>query len=226
MTTNQGEVAAPAGPAAGRKYVVLISGRGSNMQALIEAQLPGRCAAVISNRPDAAGLAWAAARGVPTAVVDHKAYASREDFDAALADEIERRQPDLVLLAGFMRVLGQTFVTRFDGRMLNIHPSLLPAWPGLHTHRSALAAGARIHGCTVHFVTPSLDCGPIVVQAAVPVLSGDTEDALAARVLAQEHIVYAQAARWFLEGRLTLADGRVQLAGEVRSEGALRAPQG
>ncbi|MDD5249166.1 MAG: phosphoribosylglycinamide formyltransferase [Rhodocyclaceae bacterium] len=207
-----------------KSYVILISGRGSNMQALIAAQLPGRCAAVISNRPDAAGLAWAAARGVPTAVVDHKAFASRAAFDAALAAEIERHAPDLVLLAGFMRVLGQDFVKRFDGRMLNIHPSLLPSFPGLHTHAAALAAGVKIHGCTVHFVTPSLDCGPIVVQAAVPVLPGDSEAALAARVLAQEHVVYAQAARWFLEGRIAVIDGHVQLAGAANADGALRVP--
>ena len=209
-----------------QNYVILISGRGSNMQSLIDAGLPGRCAAVISNRPDAAGLAWAAARGVPTAVVDHKAYAGRDAFDRALGDEIERHQPALVLLAGFMRVLGEDFVRRFDGRMLNIHPSLLPAFPGLHTHAAALAAGVKLHGCTVHFVTPALDCGPIVVQAAVPVLPDDDEAALAARVLTQEHIVYAQAARWFLNGRLTLAAGRVRLAGAGANADALRVPQG
>ncbi len=208
-----------------KNYVILISGRGSNMQALIEAKLPGRCAAVIANRPDAAGLAWAQARGVPTAVVDHKAYESRDAFDAALAVEIERHAPDLVLLAGFMRVLGQDFVTRFDGRLLNIHPSLLPAFPGLRTHAAALAADVKIHGCTVHFVTPALDCGPIVIQAAVPVLPGDTEADLAARVLAQEHIVYPQAARWFLEGRIGIVDGRVALAGAATAATALRVPQ-
>lgn len=207
-------------------YVILISGRGSNMQALIDAKLPGRCAAVISNRPDAAGLAWAAARGVPTAVVDHKSYAGREAFDRALGDEIERHQPTLVLLAGFMRVLGNAFVERFAGRMLNIHPSLLPAFPGLHTHAAALAAGVRIHGCSVHFVTPSLDCGPIVVQAAVPVLADDEESTLAARVLAQEHIVYADAARWFLDGRLSIVDGRVRLADARVAGDVLRVPQG
>ncbi len=208
-----------------KSYVILISGRGSNMQALIDAKLPGRCAAVIANRPDAAGLAWAAARGVPTAVVDHKAFASREAFDQALADEIERHAPDLVLLAGFMRVLGADFVARFNGRLLNIHPSLLPVFPGLHTHRSALETGVRIHGCTVHFVTPSLDCGPIAVQAAVPVLPGDTEATLAGRLLVQEHIVYPQAARWFLEGRLTIDGNRVSLAGDAACDGALRVPQ-
>ena len=209
-----------------KSYVILISGRGSNMQSLVDAGLPGRCAAVIANRPDAAGLAWAAARGLPTAVVDHKAFASRDAFDTALAAEIERHAPDLVLLAGFMRVLGQDFVRRFDGRMLNIHPSLLPAFPGLHTHRAALAAGVKVHGCTVHFVTPSLDCGPIVVQAAVPVLAGDSEAALAARVLAQEHVVYAQAARWFLAGRIAVVDGRVQLADAREDGAALIVPQG
>jgi phosphoribosylglycinamide formyltransferase-1 len=208
-----------------QSYVILISGRGSNMEALIEAKLPGRCAAVISNRPDAAGLAWAQARGVPTAVVDHKAFPTRDAFDAALAAEIERHAPELVLLAGFMRVLGQEFVTRFNGRLLNIHPSLLPAFPGLRTHAAALAADVKIHGCTVHFVTPALDCGPIIVQAAVPVLAGDTEADLAARVLAQEHVVYPQAARWFLEGRLSVIDGHVRLTGASGSADALRVPR-
>lgn len=209
-----------------KNYVILISGRGSNMQALIDAKLPGRCAAVISNRPDAAGLAWAAERGVPTAVVDHKAYADREAFDRALGDAIEQHQPALVLLAGFMRVLGRAFVERFAGRMLNIHPSLLPAFPGLHTHAAALAAGVRLHGCTVHFVTPSLDCGPIVVQAAVPVFADDDEEALAARVLVQEHVVYAHAAGWFLDGRLSIVDGRVHLTGAGAVADCLRVPQG
>ena len=208
-----------------KNYVILISGRGSNMQSLIDAGLPGRCAAVIANRPDAGGLAWAAARGVPTAIVDHKAYPDRETFDRALGDEIERHEPALVLLAGFMRVLGNAFVERFAGRMLNIHPSLLPSFPGLHTHASALKAGVKVHGCTVHFVTPTLDCGPIVVQAAVPVLPDDSEQALAARVLAQEHVVYPQAARWFLDGRLAVVDGRVRLAGAGAPADALRVPQ-
>lgn len=209
-----------------KSYVILISGRGSNMQALIDAKLPGRCAAVISNRPDAPGLVWAQARGVPTAVVDHKDYPSRDAFDAALTAEIERHAPDLVLLAGFMRILGQDFVKHFDGRLLNIHPSLLPSFPGLRTHAAALAADVKIHGCTVHFVTPALDCGPIVIQAAVPVLPGDTESDLAARVLVQEHIVYPQAARWFLEGRIAVVDGRARLADSTTAEAALRVPQG
>lgn len=206
-------------------YVILISGRGSNMQALIEAKLPGTCTAVISNRPAAAGLAWAADRGIPTAVVDHKAFPSREAFDVALADEIDHRGADLVLLAGFMRVLTEPFVKRFEGRLVNIHPSLLPAFSGLHTHEAALQASVRVHGCTVHFVTPMLDCGPIIVQAVVPVLSGDTADELAARVLAQEHIVYPRAARGILEGRCRLTGGRVVWdADGTASTIALRVP--
>ncbi|MFN4148509.1 MAG: phosphoribosylglycinamide formyltransferase [Rhodocyclaceae bacterium] len=191
------------------RYVILISGRGSNMQALIEARLPGECVAVISNRPEAAGLVWAAARGVPTSILDHRRYPSREAFDAALAEEIGRRGGELVLLAGFMRILSEDFVRRFSGRLINIHPSLLPAFPGLHTHEAALAAGVRIHGCTVHFVTPTLDCGPIIIQAAVPVLATDTPDTLAARVLEQEHVIYPQAARAVLEGRCRLEQGKV-----------------
>jgi phosphoribosylglycinamide formyltransferase-1 len=192
-----------------KKYVILISGRGSNMEALLAADLPGQCAAVISNQPEAAGLAFAQRKGIATAIVDHRSHADRAAFDAALAAEIERHAPDLVLLAGFMRMLGDGFVRRFEGSMLNIHPSLLPAFPGLHTHREALAAGVRIHGCTVHYVTPALDCGPIVIQAAVPVVDGDDEAALAARVLAQEHIIYPQAAAWFMQGRLRLVESKV-----------------
>ncbi|MDP2168839.1 MAG: phosphoribosylglycinamide formyltransferase [Rhodocyclaceae bacterium] len=209
-----------------KRYVILISGRGSNMQSLLDTRLPGTCAAVISNRPDAAGLAWAAARGVPTAVVDHKTFATREAFDNELAAEIERRGADLVLLAGFMRVLTEAFVRRFEGRLVNIHPSLLPAFPGLHTHEAALQAGVRVHGCTVHFVTPSLDCGPIIVQAVVPVLTGDTAHTLAARVLAQEHLVYPQAARGILAGRCRLEAGRVIWTSDATSaEAVLRVPE-
>lgn len=201
-----------------KSVVILISGRGSNMEALFAAidrgEVPARVAAVISNRADAKGLETAAARGVPTAVVDHKAYAGREAFDAALAACIDGYAPDLVVLAGFMRILTEGFVRRYEGRLLNIHPSLLPAFPGLHTHRQALDMGVRIHGCTVHFVTPALDHGPVVVQAAVPVLDTDDEDTLAARVLAQEHLVYPLAVRWFAEGRLTLDGERVRLAAE------------
>lgn len=181
------------------------------MQALVEAGFPVK--AVISNRADAAGLAWAAARGIATATVDHKAFASREAFDAALMAAIDAHTPDLLVLAGFMRILTPQFVQHYAGRMLNIHPSLLPAFTGLDTHARALAAGVKLHGCTVHFVTPELDHGPIVIQAAVPVLAGDTEAALAARVLTQEHRVYAQAVRWFIDGRLVIADGVVRVNG-------------
>lgn len=188
------------------------------MEALLKAvsrgELPVRIAAVISNRPDARGLETAAAQGVPTAVVDHKAYAGREAFDAALAECIDGYAPDLVVLAGFMRILTEGFVRHFEGRLLNIHPSLLPSFPGLHTHQRALDEGVRIHGCTVHFVTPALDHGPVVVQAAVPVLDGDDESTLAARVLEQEHVVYPLAVRWFAEGRLRLDGGRVRFDGE------------
>jgi phosphoribosylglycinamide formyltransferase 1 len=207
-------------------YVILISGRGSNMEAMLAADLPGHCAAVISNRPYAAGLAFAAGKGVETTVVDHEAHASRDAFDAALAAEIDRHHPDLVVLAGFMRVLGDDFVRRYEGRLLNIHPSLLPSFPGLRTHAAALAAGVRLHGATVHFVTPSLDSGPIVIQAAVPVHAEDTADTLAARVLAQEHVIYPRAVRWFLEGRLRLAGGRVLLQGEEAQAGVLISPAG
>jgi phosphoribosylglycinamide formyltransferase-1 len=192
--------------------VVLISGRGSNMQALIEAGVP--VSAVISNRADAPGLAIAAARGIETRVLDHRAHATREGFDAALAAEIERFAPRLVALAGFMRVLTPGFVARYRERLLNIHPSLLPAFPGLHTHERALAAGVKVHGCTVHFVTAELDHGPIVAQAAVPVRADDDAAALAARVLKQEHVIYPRAVGWFLEGRLALADGVVRVRGD------------
>ncbi|MDP2751815.1 MAG: phosphoribosylglycinamide formyltransferase [Rhodocyclaceae bacterium] len=183
-----------------KSYVILISGRGSNMRSLLEANLPGRCVAVISNRPDAAGLVFAAARGIPTVVVDHKAFENREAFDAALLEAIESHQPDLLILAGFMRLLTEAFVRRFEGRILNIHPSLLPAFPGLHTHKAALTAGVPVHGCTVHWVTPSLDAGPIILQASVPVHADDTEDTLAARVLEQEHLLYPKVVRKLLEG--------------------------
>jgi phosphoribosylglycinamide formyltransferase-1 len=191
--------------------VILISGRGSNMRALIEAGVP--VSAVLGNRADAGGLAFAQARGIPTRVVEHRAHATREAFDAALAAEIDRFAPRLVALAGFMRILTPGFVARYRGRLMNIHPSLLPAFPGLDTHRRALAAGVKVHGCTVHFVTEELDHGPIVAQAAVPVLADDDEARLAARVLQQEHVLYPRCAGWFLEERLALADGVVRVRG-------------
>jgi phosphoribosylglycinamide formyltransferase-1 len=192
--------------------VILISGRGSNMQAILEAGIP--VAAVISNRADAAGLAIAAQRGVATAVVDHRRFASRDAFDAALASEIDRHAPQLVALAGFMRILTPGFVARFEGRIMNIHPSLLPQFPGLDTHARALAAGAKRHGCTVHFVSAELDHGPIIAQASVPVLPGDTEQSLGARVLAQEHLLYPRAIRWFLDGDLVIEGGKVRVRGD------------
>ncbi len=208
-----------------KKIVILISGRGSNMQAILAARLPVTVAAVISNERDAAGLAFAHGHGVATRVVEHRAYPDRAGFEAALTGEIDACAPDLVVLAGFMRILGDDFVRHYAGRLLNIHPSLLPAFTGLHTHRRALEAGVRIHGCTVHFVTPRLDHGPIVIQAAVPVLTGDSEDALAARVLAQEHRIYPQAIRWFCEGRLEITPHEtVALNAERAATGALISP--
>jgi len=212
---------------AAKRLVILISGRGSNMEAIVRAQIPGaEVAAVVSNRPDAAGLRFAAAHGIPTVVVDHKAYGSRDAFDQALAEAIDRFHPDLVVLAGFMRILGEAFVARYAGRMMNIHPSLLPAFPGLHTHERAIAEGCRLHGATVHFVTPSLDHGPIIIQAAVPVLPDDTPERLAERVLREEHRIYPQAIRWFVEGRLTLTpEGRVVVADARYPERSLILPE-
>jgi phosphoribosylglycinamide formyltransferase-1 len=196
-----------------KRIVILISGRGSNMEAIVQRCAaegwPAKVAAVVSNRADAKGLQFAAAHGIATAVVDHKAYAAREEFDAALAASIDAFEPDLVVLAGFMRILGARFVQRYEGRMLNIHPSLLPAFPGLHTHQRALDAGCKAVGATVHLVTPELDHGPIVMQSVVPVRPGDDEDTLSARVLATEHVIYPQSVRWFVEGRLRVAAGVV-----------------
>ena len=188
------------------RVVVLISGRGSNMEALLEARLPVEFACVISNKPDAAGLAIAARHRVPTAVVNHRDHPGRVEFDAALAEEIDRHRPDLVVLAGFMRVLTDAFVRRYENRLINIHPALLPAFPGLDTHARALAAGVKLHGCTVHYVTPEVDSGPIIAQAAVPVLAGDTPATLAARVLRQEHRLYPRVLRWLAEDRVRLRD--------------------
>ena len=187
--------------------MVLVSGRGSNMRAVADALrdpgLSAEVAAVISNNPHAQALDWAREQGLHTAVVPHKDYASREQFDAALAGAIEAHRPDYILLAGFMRVLTTGFVERFNGRLVNIHPSLLPAFPGLHTHQQALAMGVQWHGCTVHFVTPVLDHGPIIAQGVVPVLVGDSPDELARRLLRLEHKVYAEVAQWLAQGRVT-----------------------
>lgn len=197
-----------------KSIVILISGRGSNMEAIVRSarneQWPARIAAVISNRSDAAGLDFAARHDIPTVVVPNRDYPTREEFDAALKTEIDKFSPDLVVLAGFLRILTPAFVAHYAGRMLNIHPSLLPAFPGLGTHRKALDAGVGEHGATVHFVTADLDHGPIVAQAAVPVIPGDTEEALAARVLEQEHVIFPRAIRSFLEGRLIIENGCVR----------------
>ncbi|AAU50247.1 phosphoribosylglycinamide formyltransferase [Burkholderia pseudomallei] len=199
-----------------KKLVILISGRGSNMEAIVRACAregwPAEVAAVISNRPGAAGLEFAASHGIATAVVDHRAFDGRDSFDAALAAEIDRFAPDLVVLAGFMRILTPAFVAKYEGRMLNIHPSLLPSFKGIHTHQQALDAGVALHGASVHFVIPELDSGAIVAQAAVPVVAGDDADALAARVLAAEHTLYPRAVRWFVDGKLRLDAGRAIVA--------------
>lgn len=207
------------------RVVILISGRGSNMEALLKAGLPVEFAAVISNRSEAKGLEIARSLGVATAVVSHADYPDRAAYDARLAEVIDGHGADLVCLAGFMRILTEGFVRRYQGRMLNIHPSLLPAFTGLKTHERALAAGVKLHGCTVHFVTPELDAGPIVAQAAVPVLDDDTPESLGARVLAQEHRLYPQAVRWFAEGRLTLTEtGATRLRGPRSGTSALISP--
>lgn len=198
-----------------KNIVILISGRGSNMEAIVRAaqaeRWPAKIVAIISNRADAAGLDFAAANGIPTAVVANKDYPSREAFDAVLQATIDRFSPDLVVLAGFMRILTAPFVAHYAGRMLNIHPSLLPLFPGLATHRQALAAGVKEHGVTVHFVTAELDHGPAVMQASIPVLPSDTEDSLAARLLVQEHIIYPRAIRMFIEGKVSMAQDQVHV---------------
>ncbi|WP_255399269.1 phosphoribosylglycinamide formyltransferase [Pollutimonas nitritireducens] len=200
------------------RLVVLISGRGSNMQAIVNTvrdhALPAQICAVIANKAEAGGLAWARDRGLPVHAVAHRDYANRVEFDTALANVIDIHQPDYVLLAGFMRVLTPSFVERFNGRLINIHPSLLPAFPGLHTHQQALAMGVQWHGCTVHFVTPVLDHGPIIAQGIVPVIADDTPETLAGRVLQVEHKVYSNVVRWLAEGRISLNSmQRVQVQG-------------
>jgi phosphoribosylglycinamide formyltransferase 1 len=206
-----------------KRLVILISGRGSNMAAILDAvragAIPAKVAAVISNRPAAGGLALAAERGVATKTIDHTLSADRAAFERELSGAIDALSPDLVVLAGFMRVLGAEFVTRYAGRLLNIHPSLLPAYPGLHTHRRALADGVKVHGCTVHFVTHDVDHGPIVAQAAVAVRDDDNEASLAARVLTAEHRILVAAVRWFCEDRLVIDGNRVRVK-DVKDERA------
>jgi len=200
-----------------KSIVILISGRGSNMEAIVQRcaaeAWPARVAVVISNRADAAGLHFAAAQGIATAVVAHQAFATRDAFDDALAAAIDAHRPDLVVLAGFMRILGAAFVRRYEGRLLNIHPSLLPAFPGRNTHQRAIDAGCKLAGATVHFVTAELDHGPIVLQSVVPVLASDDADTLAERVRTTEHRIYPLALRWFVEGQLHCEQGVVRHAG-------------
>ncbi|MBX3621036.1 MAG: phosphoribosylglycinamide formyltransferase [Rhizobacter sp.] len=196
-----------------KNIVILISGRGSNMEAIVQACAtegwPARIAAVVSNRPDAAGLAFAQARGIATAVVDHKQFDDRDSFDAELARVVHGFRPDVLVLGGFMRILTPGFVKQFEGRMVNVHPSLLPAFTGLNTHRRAIEAGCKVAGATVHFVTAELDHGPIIAQATVAVLPGDTEATLSARVLAREHVLYPRAVRWLVNGQLRVEGGVV-----------------
>jgi phosphoribosylglycinamide formyltransferase-1 len=196
------------------------------MRSIVEAKTGLEVKAVISNRPEAPGLEWAKSQGLPTRVLDHKTFATREAFDQALGDEVERLHPDLILLAGFMRIFSEGFIRRFPRRIVNIHPSLLPAFPGLHTHAQALAAGVKVHGATVHIVTPALDNGPIVIQGVVPVLPDDTEETLSARVLAVEHRIYPQAVRWFVEGRIEFAGADVvQVRGSGVSTDSMVSPR-
>jgi phosphoribosylglycinamide formyltransferase-1 len=201
-----------------KRLVILISGRGSNMSAILDAvgdgKIDGEVMAVISNRTDAAGLALAADRGIATMAIDHRAYAGRDAFETALTAAIDLHAPDLIVLAGFMRILSRAFADRYAGRMINIHPSLLPTYPGLDTHRRALADGVRIHGCTVHFVTGDVDHGPIIAQASVPVRNDDDAKALAARVLEAEHRTLVAAVGWYCAGRLVIDGARVRVKNE------------
>lgn len=210
------------------KVAVLISGRGSNLQSLIDAcaqpSFPAEIVTVLSNRPDAYGLERAKAAGIPAAAINHKNYESKAAFEAALQDAIVASGAEFICLAGFMRLLSADFVSRWSGRMINIHPSLLPAFKGLHTHRQTLDAGVKIAGCSVHFVVPEMDAGPIIIQAAVPVLQGDDEAALAKRVLAEEHQIYPRALRWVAEGRVTLSGDRIEVKGAEAQQTSLRMP--
>ena len=193
-----------------KNIVILISGRGSNMQAIVNADIPdANIAAVLSNNETAAGLAWAAERGITTDSLNHKNFDSRLAFDQAMMEKIDAYQPDLVVLAGFMRILTPEFCAHYENRLINIHPSILPSFTGLHTHERALEAGCRVAGCTIHFVTPELDCGPIISQGIVPILDGDTADDVAARVLTVEHQLFPQAVADFVAGRLKIEGNRV-----------------
>ncbi|MBM5570037.1 MULTISPECIES: phosphoribosylglycinamide formyltransferase [Deefgea] len=208
-----------------KNIVILISGRGSNMQSIVNAQIAGaNIAAVISNRPDAAGLAWAAERGIRTAVLDHKQFADRAAFDVALAKLIDGYTPDLVVLAGFMRILTADFVNHYVNRLINVHPSLLPAFIGVNTHQRAIDEGVKLAGCTVHFVTAELDSGPIIAQAAVPVMLDDTAETLAQRILVQEHQLYPKVVQWFVAGQLSVVGKQVRVTAPASAAGFLQAP--
>lgn len=211
------------------RCVVLLSGRGSNLAAILKAaqaaEYPAMIAGVVANKADAPGLQLARNAGVPVSVVPSANYSDRDSYDAALQVAVDAYAPDLVVLAGFMRILTPAFVNHYAGRMINIHPSLLPAFTGLHTHQRALDAGVRIHGCTVHFVTAELDHGPMIAQAAVPVLADDTASTLAARVLTAEHQVYPAAIRWFAEGRLRITGQQVVLADALSDDVGMIAPR-
>ena len=207
-----------------KSLVILISGRGSNMQALLQANLQAERITVVSNNANASGLEVARQHGIETIVLDHRAFPDRQSFDAALAEKIDACRPKLIALAGFMRILSDRFVQRYQGRLMNIHPSLLPAFPGLGTHARALQEGIKIHGCTVHFVTAQLDHGPIVIQAAIPVAADDTEETLAARALEQEHRIYPQAVRWFMDDRIRLIGNQIEVLGSSVSGAALYSP--
>ena len=206
----------------GTPIIALISGSGSNLQAILEAinrgEINGYIRAVITNRPNAFGLMRAQRASIPTDVIDHTQFQDRATFDQELLRRISVYQPKLIVLAGFMRILTRIFIDQFEGRVLNIHPSLLPEFRGLHTHRRALDTGAKRHGCSVHFVTSELDGGPVILQASVPILPGDDPDILAGRVLAKEHIIYPLCVRWFCEGRLAMADGQVIMDGQSMSK--------
>ena len=212
-----------------RRVAVLISGRGSNMTSLIAAAkdpaFPAEIALVLSNRPEAPGLVTARENGITTVAIDHRHHLSREAFERAMQEVLEAHAIELICLAGFMRILTPWFVERWTGRMINIHPALLPLYRGLHTHERALADGVKLHGASVHFVVPGMDEGPIIAQAAVPVLDGDTPDALGARVLAQEHVIYPLALGLLAGGRLTIDGVRVRVSGEAATTSALVAPQ-
>jgi len=202
-----------------KKIAILISGRGSNLEAIVSAKPACEITVVVSNRPDALGLKFAEKQNIPTEVVDHKNFSSREAFDKALLETLKRYEPDLIVLAGFMRILTEKFISAYPSKVVNIHPSLLPAFTGLDTHQRAIDAGVRLHGCTVHFVTPELDHGPIIAQAAVPVIQGDSADSLAARVLEEEHRIYPMAVQWICNGECSITGNTVSLTGAAKDRG-------